>query len=46
MGGYISVLYMNYNILIYKENQYADLFTFWRKGLYIYIVATNKWLKL
>ena len=42
MGGYISVLYKNYNIPIYNENQYADLFTFWWKGLYIYIVATSK----
>ena len=23
MGGYISVLYMNYNIPVYNENQYA-----------------------
>ena len=29
MGGYISVLYKNYNIPVYNnENQYADLFTF------------------
>ena len=46
MGGYISVLNKNYNIPVYNENQYADLFTFWRQGLYIYIVATSKWLKL
>ena len=39
MGGYISVLYKNYNIpvlAVYNENQYADLFIFRRKGLYIY----------
>ena len=36
MGGYISVLYKNYNIPVYNENQYADPFTFRRKGLYIY----------
>ena len=31
MGGYIGVLYKNYNIpvlAVYNENQYADLFTF------------------
>ena len=27
MGGYISVLYKNYNIPVYNENQYADLFS-------------------
>ena len=32
MGGYISVLYKNYNIPVDNENQYADLFTFRRKG--------------
>ena len=26
MGGYISVLYKNYNIPVYNENQYADPF--------------------
>ena len=45
MGGYISVLYKNYNIPVDNENQYADLFTFRRKGLYIYIVATSKMIK-
>ena len=35
MGGYISVLYKNYNIPVYNENQFADIFTFRRKGLYI-----------
>ena len=45
MGGYMmSFLYMNYNRHIYNENQYAGLFTFRRKG--VYLVATNKWLKL
>ena len=36
MGGNISVLYKNYNIPVDNENQYADLFTFRRKDLYIY----------
>ena len=37
---------MNYNKHIYNENQYANLFTFRRKGVYLYLVATNKLLKL
>ena len=38
---------MNCNKDIYNENQYADLFTFRRKGVYIIIlVATNKCLML
>ena len=36
MGGYISVLYMNYNRHTYSKNQYADLFTFLRKGVYVF----------
>ena len=28
MGSYISLLCMNHNKHIYKENQYANLFTF------------------
>ena len=41
MGGYISVLKKNYNIPVYNENQYADLFTFDGK-VCIYIVTTSK----
>ena len=36
MGGSISVPYMNYNRHIYNENQYAHLFTFRRKGVYLF----------
>ena len=36
MGGYISVLYKNYNIPVYNENQYADLFTFHTRG-FVYL---------
>ena len=36
MGSYISVLYINYNRHIYSENQYADLFTYRRKGVYVF----------
>ena len=42
MGGYISVLYKNYNIPVYNEKQYADLFTFRRKGLYIILYSRYK----
>ena len=28
MGGYISVLKKNYNIPVYNENQYADLYQY------------------
>ena len=41
MGGYISVLNKNYNIPVYNESQYADLFTFYGK-VCIYIDATSK----
>ena len=36
MGSYISVLCMNYNKHKYNENQYASLFTFRQKGVYIF----------
>ena len=32
---------MNYNIPIYNENQYANLFTFRRKGVYIFREKTK-----
>ena len=33
---------MNYNKHINNDNQYVNLFTFRRKDVYIYLVATNK----
>ena len=42
MGGYISVLYKNYNIPVDNENQYMQIYPPLDGKVCIYIVATSK----